>query len=125
MGNMPPMTPAAPDDLLGGATPHHTALDSNLPLEQLDNFQHHLPAMENMGYDQVGLFSNMHYFNHIFSLIEIYLSSLTLIVFFNMCRWQIWAMTRISPLRHPLVACQKGCIRLGKEITISHIRTIL
>jgi hypothetical protein len=56
-GLVPPMTPAAEDILGHGmgapATPHHGSLDPSLPLEQLDNLQHHLPAMENMGYDQV------------------------------------------------------------------------
>lgn len=49
MGLVPPMTPAA-EDLLGQGmvqpqTPH-------LGLEQLEHL-HQLPAMENMGYDQV------------------------------------------------------------------------
>lgn len=56
-GLVPPMTPATDDILSHGmgapTTPHHGQLDPNLQLEQLDNLGHHLPAMENMGYDQV------------------------------------------------------------------------
>lgn len=61
----PPMTPAG--DLLGhhGApTPHHSGIDANLPLEPLDNLQHHLPPMENMGYDQNQM-ANMGYDEHL------------------------------------------------------------
>ncbi|EEZ99261.1 double-strand-break repair protein rad21 homolog isoform X1 [Tribolium castaneum] len=65
-GLVPPMTPAS-DDMLGhgmGAptTPHHGQLDPNLPLEQLG---HHLPQMENMGYDQNQMqMANMGYDEH-------------------------------------------------------------
>lgn len=46
---VPPMTPAA-EDLLGqGIVPPQTP---HLGLEHLEGL-HHLPAMENMGYDQV------------------------------------------------------------------------
>jgi cohesin complex subunit SCC1 len=68
-GLVPPMTPAAEDILGHGmgapATPHHGSLDPSLPLEQLDNLQHHLPAMENMGYDQNQMqMANMGYDEH-------------------------------------------------------------
>lgn len=59
MGHIPSMTPAhAAEDILGhgmvaAPTPHHPGIDANLPPEPLDNLQHDLPAMENMGYDQV------------------------------------------------------------------------
>lgn len=57
MGLVPPMTPASTESMLGQgmvpqATPHPSSLDGNLGLEPLDSL-HHLPAMENMGYDQV------------------------------------------------------------------------
>lgn len=57
MGLVPPMTPASTESLLSqGMTPqptqHPSSLDPNLGLEPLDSL-HHLPAMENMGYDQV------------------------------------------------------------------------
>lgn len=52
MGLVPPMTPAA-DDLLGqGMVPPQTP---HLGLDQLEHL-HQLPAMENMGYDQVNHF---------------------------------------------------------------------
>lgn len=51
MGLVPPMTPAG-DDLLGqGMVPPQTP-HAGLGLEQLEHL-HELPAMENMGYDQV------------------------------------------------------------------------
>lgn len=49
MGLVPPMQSGAPDDLLGqGMVPSAAPLG----LEPLDSL-HQLPAMENMGYDQV------------------------------------------------------------------------
>ena len=67
---VPPMTPASEDILthaIGAPTPHHGQLDTNLPLEQLDSLQHHLPAMENMGYDQNNQMqmANMGYDEHL------------------------------------------------------------
>ncbi|XP_063909003.1 double-strand-break repair protein rad21 homolog isoform X2 [Zophobas morio] len=69
-GLVPPMTPASEDILthaIGAPTPHHGQLDTNLPLEQLDSLQHHLPAMENMGYDQNNQMqmANMGYDEHL------------------------------------------------------------
>lgn len=59
---MPSATPThAPDDLLGPhnipQTPQHAGISAELPLEPLENLHNDLPAMENMGYDQVS-FSN-------------------------------------------------------------------
>lgn len=51
MGLVPPMTPAG-DDLLGQGIPPQTP---HLGLDQLEHL-HQLPAMENMGYDQVNSF---------------------------------------------------------------------
>lgn len=70
MGSIPPMTPAhTADDLLGGhelsaPTPHHSGIDANLPPEPLENLQHDLPAMENMGYDQVDYFEILQWFQN-------------------------------------------------------------
>lgn len=74
---IPPMTPASEEMISHGIgappTPHHVPLEHGLTLEQLQQqhqlqqqqqlqqheqfqqqqMQHHLPAMENMGYDQV------------------------------------------------------------------------
>lgn len=57
MGLVPSMTPATTESILSQGmaqqqTPHPGSLDANLGLEPLDSL-HHLPAMENMGYDQV------------------------------------------------------------------------
>ncbi|XP_018565982.1 double-strand-break repair protein rad21 homolog isoform X2 [Anoplophora glabripennis] len=68
IAHIPPMTPAhTAEDLLGhgmasAPTPHHPGIDANLPPEPLDNLQHDLPAMENMGYDQM---ANMGYDEHL------------------------------------------------------------
>lgn len=81
------MTPAhTAEELLGhgmaaAPTPHHPGIDANLPPEPLDNLQHDLPAMENMGYDQVMSFFILLY------------AGVVYIFFYFSNRWQTWVMT--------------------------------